>query len=129
MKKYILIIYFLFLNVNLMFGFQSESSIVKIDGSDIYINWGSNDGIEPGIVFNAYRMTEMSHPVTNEKMEIERDLVGSIMVTDIFPEYSIGKVVSRRKNPKVGDYLELVVNFSDKEFITTNKKGIIISIS
>ncbi len=128
MKKYILIIYFLFLNVNLVFGFQSESSIVKIDGSDIYLNWGSNDGIEPGIIFNAYRMTGMSHPATNEQMEIERDLVGSIMVTDIFPEYSIGKVISKRQNPKVGDYLELVINFSDKEIVTTNKKGIIISI-
>jgi len=131
--KYIIFILFLFLNWYGLTAFQSESGIIEIEGNNIYVNWGSNDGIRAGMVFSAYRGIGVSHPTTDEEFEIEKELVGNIKITEVFPEYSIGKMVSKRMEPRVGDYLELIINSGGEEDIlfldlVDNKKGLILSI-
>jgi len=131
--KYIIFILFLFLNGYGLTAFQAESNIVKIEGNNIYVNWGSNDGIRAGMVFSAYRGIGVRHPTTSEEFEIEKELVGNIKITEVFPEYSIGKMVSKRIEPRIGDYLELIINSGGEEDILSlslmdNKKGLILSI-
>ncbi len=130
----IILFLFLFLCAFELLAFQNESSIVKIEGNDIYINWGESDGIKPGMKFTAYRKMSMENPSTGEKIEIERESVGNIIVTETFPEYSIGKVISKQIEPKVGDYLELVINSESNEseisqFGEGEKKASILSIN
>ena len=131
--KYIIFTLFLFLNGYGLTAFQAESNIVKIEGNNIYVNWGSNDGIRAGMVFSAYRGIGVRHPTTSEEFEIEKELVGNIKITEVFPEYSIGKMVSKRIEPRIGDYLELIINSGGEEDILSlslmdNKKGLILSI-
>lgn len=131
--KYIIFILFLFLNGYGLTAFQAESNIVKIEGNNIYVNWGSNDGIRAGMVFSAYRGIGVRHPTTSEEFEIEKELVGNIKISEVFPEYSIGKMVSKRIEPRIGDYLELIINSGGEEDILSlslmdNKKGLILSI-
>jgi len=131
--KYIVFTLFLFLNGYGLTAFQAESNIVKIEGNNIYVNWGSNDGIRVGMVFSAYRGIGVRHPTTSEEFEIEKELVGNIKISEVFPEYSIGKMVSKRIEPRIGDYLELIINSGGEEDILSlslmdNKKGLILSI-
>lgn len=107
---------------------QSESSIVKIDGNEIYINWGSHDGITRGMVFNVYRSKERIHPETGEPLDKEQGTVGSIKIIEVFPEYSIGRLQTKMQEPRVGDYLELVINSGGESMDTGVQQGTVMSM-
>ena len=65
--------------------------LVKADDpAKIYLNAGSNTGIEQGMVFNVYRMgEELIDPATGISLGAEEELVGSIRVNDVKEKYSI----------------------------------------
>ncbi|MCK4967031.1 hypothetical protein KAS50_08365, partial [bacterium] len=107
---------------------QSESSIVKIDGNEIYINWGSHDGITRGMVFSAYRSKDRSHPSTGEAVDKQEDLMGKIKIFEVFPEYSIGRIVLKVNELRVGDYLELMIDSGGESMEENTQKGAILSM-
>ncbi|MBD3368327.1 MAG: hypothetical protein GF405_09200 [Candidatus Eisenbacteria bacterium] len=65
--------------------------VVKADTpTKIYLNAGSNTGIETGMVFNVYRMgEELIDPATGISLGAEEELIGSMRVTDVKEKYSI----------------------------------------
>ncbi len=69
--------------------------VVKADDPNkIYLNGGSNAGIDTGMVFNVYRMgEELIDPATGISLGAEEELVGSMRVTDVKEKYSICSAV------------------------------------
>jgi len=65
--------------------------VVKADQpTKIYLNAGSNTGIEKGMEFNVYRMgEELIDPATGISLGAEEELIGSMRVTDVKEKYSI----------------------------------------
>ena len=126
--KLIILIVILLFNPLLTGALQNESSIVKIDGKDIYVNWGSNDGIARGVVFNIYRSEDRSHPITGEDVDKQSLPIGSIKIFEVFPEYSIGRLQSRVQDPQVGDYLELIVDSGEENPAGNTQMGSVTNI-
>jgi curli biogenesis system outer membrane secretion channel CsgG len=65
--------------------------VVKADDpTKIYLNAGTNTGIEQGMVFNVYRMgEELIDPATGISLGAEEELIGSMRVDDVKEKYSI----------------------------------------
>lgn len=120
MKKYSITSYRICLLILLLLGIivsKSHSqagggfgSIVGLQGGQVTINWGSNDGVKTGTGFIAFRKSQMVHPETGEYLSIERDIIGRIEITKVYPAYSVGRFTSTQKPPQVGDLVELVID-------------------
>ena len=66
--------------------------IIKITGSQIYINSGGADGEKEGRVYGIYRMgEEMLDPDTGESLGSEEAKVGTAKVVKVTPKYSVAE--------------------------------------
>lgn len=70
----------------------SAVKIIKITGSQIYINSGGADGEKEGHVYGIYRTgEEMIDPDTGESLGSEETKVGTAKVVKVTPKYSVAE--------------------------------------
>ncbi len=73
--------------------------IIKITGSQIYINSGEADGEKTGTVYTIYRPGEdMTDPDTGESLGSELEKVGTAKVVKVNPKYSIAETKAMNVN-------------------------------
>lgn len=66
--------------------------IIKISGSQVYINSGGADGEKVGRVYGVYRMGEdMVDPDTGESLGSEEEKIGTAKVVKVNPKFSIAE--------------------------------------
>ena len=74
---------------------KDEGKIIKIDGSKVFINLGSRNGVNTGDSFTVYRMGEaLIDPDTGEELGASETRIGSLKVTSVDEKYSICSVES-----------------------------------
>jgi curli biogenesis system outer membrane secretion channel CsgG len=79
-------------NLSMASGF---GMVADVDGSDVYINRGSVDGIKAGDQFKVMRLgKKIVDPETGQTMGQKREAVGVIQVVDVMDKMSICKLVS-----------------------------------
>lgn len=84
-----------------------RGSVMRVDGSKIYINAGSNRGIEMGIHMTCLAQgEELVDPETGINLGASTEAIGSLMVTSVQEKYSIGTVVQGCDGLKKGDRVE-----------------------
>jgi len=67
--------------------------VIKVEGDNVWINLGSNSGIEIGDEFDVYRKgEELIDPETGLSLGAEEEMVGKIVVTEVKAKYSIATV-------------------------------------
>lgn len=88
-----------------------EGFVIKIDGENLILDVGRNGGLKKGMKCHVYREgKEIKHPITGEILGKETNILGEILVTDIFEKYS----VSRMLNKNIGALISLGDKFLTK---------------
>ena len=68
-------------------------NVLRVTGNKIYFHLGSNSGVRKGETFVIYREGELlMDPVTGDILGVEEEIVGSLKVEEVKPQYSIGKI-------------------------------------
>jgi len=74
---------------------KEEGKIIKVDGSKVFINLGSRNGVNTGDSFTVYRMGEaLIDPDTGEELGASETRIGSLKVTSVDEKYAICSVES-----------------------------------
>jgi len=82
---------------------KSEGKIIKVSGSQVFINLGSRNGVNVGDVYTVYRKGEaLIDPDTGEELGASETKLGALKVTKVEDKYSIA-TVSSGSGFKVGD--------------------------
>jgi curli biogenesis system outer membrane secretion channel CsgG len=69
--------------------------IIDVRGGRVYVNAGSEDGIEPGVVFDVYALGEpLVDPATGQTLGAPEERIGAIRVTEVKGRYSIAEAVT-----------------------------------
>jgi len=72
-----------------------EAKIANVSGSKIYLNKGANEGVKVGDVFEIYRMgQEIRDPDTGAVLDVEKTLIGKVIVTEVKEKIAIANVQS-----------------------------------
>jgi len=72
-----------------------SGTVLKADGSTVYINAGANSNMQSGMKFLVYRAgEELIDPGTGESLGKEETLAGEIMVTQVLEKVSKAAIVS-----------------------------------
>ncbi len=60
------------------------AKVSSIEGKTVYLDKGSSDGLEPGMLFDIYREAKVVFvPTTKEKVLVEEKVVGQVIVTQV----------------------------------------------
>ena len=74
---------------------KDEGKIIKVSGSQIYINLGSRNGVNAGDTFTVYRMGEaLIDPDTGEELGANETRIGSLTVSSVQEKFSICSIAS-----------------------------------
>ena len=80
--------------VNPIFG-----NVLRVTGNKVYFHLGSNSGVRKGETFVIYREGELlMDPVTGDILGVEEEIVGSLKVEEVKPQYSVGKIKNSQGN-------------------------------
>ena len=72
-----------------------EAKIANVSGSKIYLNKGANEGVKVGDIFEIYRMgQEIRDPDTGAVLDVEKTLIGKVIVTEVKEKIAIASVQS-----------------------------------
>ena len=72
-----------------------SGTVLKADGSTVYINAGATANMQSGMKFLVYRAgEELIDPGTGESLGKEETLAGEIMVTQVLEKVSKAAIVS-----------------------------------
>lgn len=67
--------------------------VVKIDGDGVYLNIGTNDGVQKKDSFILYQEGEaISDPVTGEILTVTEKRVATVVIVDVKEKFAIGKL-------------------------------------
>jgi len=82
--------------------------VIKSDAGDIWIDIAAADGLKKNMKCHVYREGEpVIHPVSGDTIDIQKDQICDVQVTEVFEGYSEVKVVEYLKGaPKVGDKIQ-----------------------
>ena len=68
-------------------------NVLRVMGDNVYFHLGSNNGVRKGEVFIIYREGDiLLDPITGEIIGVSEEVIGSLRVEDVKPQYSMGKV-------------------------------------
>lgn len=68
-------------------------NVLRVMGDKIYFHLGANSGVRKGETFVIYREGELlMDPVTGDILGVEEEIVGSLKVEEVKPQYSVGKI-------------------------------------
>lgn len=78
-----------------MQGIPFKASIIKAEGSEVFIAAGKQSGVSPGDTFSAYKLgEELVDPDTGELLGADETKIGTVQVFDVKDKYSKAKVLS-----------------------------------
>jgi curli biogenesis system outer membrane secretion channel CsgG len=81
--------------------------IVKVEGSKVWVNLGAGSGVKVGDAFDIYRKgEELIDPDTGLSLGAEEEKVGSIIITEVKGNYSLGSV--ENGNVQAKDFLKKI---------------------
>lgn len=85
-----------------------QGMVADIKGSKIFINAGSNRGIETGTKLTALsKGAEILDPETNQSLGHDSEVIGTLTVTSVTEKLSVAAIVQGCKGLKKGDLVEL----------------------
>lgn len=68
-------------------------NVLRVMGDKIYFHLGANSGVRKGETFVIYREGELlMDPVSGDILGVEEEIVGSLKVEEVKPQYSVGKI-------------------------------------
>ena len=87
-----------------------EAQIIKIENGEAFINMGQSFGIEKGMFFEVYRLTEeIADLHTDEILGQEEERIGLIEVQSVKPKFSGAKILKGRRKIDAGDKIKEVI--------------------
>jgi curli biogenesis system outer membrane secretion channel CsgG len=85
-----------------------KGTIVKVEGGKVYINAGSNKGIQVGMNLIALAKGEaLIDPDTQLPLDEDSEAIGNLTVTTVKDNFSIATIVQGCKGLKAGDRVEV----------------------
>ena len=73
-----------------------EGQVVKVNGKEIYTDFGLNKNIKKEMKFIVYREGEkICHPITGKILGSESTDLGEVLVEEVFDDYSKGKLLAK----------------------------------
>jgi hypothetical protein len=83
-------------------------AVVKVEGGTAYINAGANAHVRVGDVFTVYSAgEELIDPSTGLKLGRHEKMIGSIQITEVQEQFSIGMIRSSDGAMKRGDRVRI----------------------
>ena len=74
-------------------------NVLKVMGNKVYFHLGSNSGVRKGETFVIYREGEMlMDPITGEILGVEEEVIGTLKVEEVKPQYSMGVIKKHKGN-------------------------------
>lgn len=74
-------------------------NVLKVMGDKVYFHLGSNSGVRKGETFVIYREGEMlMDPITGEILGVEEEVIGTLKVVEVKPQYSMGVIKKHKGN-------------------------------
>ena len=82
-----------------------EGYVIGVNGDELTLDIGANKNIKKGMKCIVYREgKEIIHPITKKVLGIETEELGTIKLTNVYPNYSIGKVIKMKSGIfQIGD--------------------------
>ncbi len=71
-----------------------KGRVVTVQNELVYLNSGSDNGIGPDMTFSVWRQGEsLTDPETGIKLGSQKEKIGDIKITEVYPKYSKAKVI------------------------------------
>lgn len=84
-------------------------TIIKVSGELMYLDIGSNMGVEVKDKYTIYRSGEpLIHPATGEILGVEEITIGELVITEVKPNYAVGKIKKCEDVIKAGDQVKRI---------------------
>ena len=81
---------------------------MRVDSATAYLDWGKTSGAQTGDTFDVYRAgAVLKHPVTGEVLGQTEEAVGQGVVETVSDKFSVGHIVERTADWKIGDRTRL----------------------
>lgn len=81
--------------------------IVSVSGEQAYIDIGSNSGVHKGETLVVYKEGKViKHPVTGKILTVEKEILGSLKVEEVEPDYAVGKISKKKGNITAGCHVK-----------------------
>ncbi|MFC1555621.1 hypothetical protein ACFL67_00915 [candidate division KSB1 bacterium] len=93
---------------------QEDGRITGFDNGRVRINWGTDQGIQEGIVLNVFREVPIYHPSTREKIGSKESVIGEIEIVESYKDNSVASITQTEKQFIVGDIVRISFVVSDK---------------
>ncbi|MGA1846675.1 hypothetical protein [Deferribacter abyssi] len=78
--------------------------VVAVEGDTVYTDISNKYHVVKGKKLKIYREgSKIIHPITGEVLGVKRAYIASIVLTDVFEKYSVGKIVDSKNSIKNGD--------------------------
>ena len=85
-----------------------SGSVVMVEEQRVYLNAGSDAGVEPGMKLTALsRGKELINPETGLRLGFATEVIGSVQVTTVNEKHSIATILQGCEGLKPGDKVEL----------------------
>jgi len=110
---------------------QQKGVITAIEGTSVRINWGTYDGIVPGVVIDVYREKVVTHTATGERLATQLEQVGTIEVVECQLNSAAAVVVKQTDSFRVGDVLKISFARTEKPAAqkSQQEKGVINTVN
>lgn len=93
--------------ISVMSNVPFSARVAEVDGSDIYINAGTNRGVTEGMVLGLYKTGKIiTDPDTGLPLDVKLEKIGSVKVDSVQEKLSVCSLVDGQM-PKRGDNLRL----------------------
>ena len=85
-----------------------DGILINADTHNMMIDLGSSRGIKKGMKCYVYREgLPVIHPITGDTLDVKKDILCEMQVTDVFDNYSEGKAIKIEEGtPKIGDKVQ-----------------------
>lgn len=81
--------------------------VIRVDGRQLYLDTGSDAGLEPGQELVLSQLAAGSKAANGEALPGERSVVAGVVVRQVFPRHSTAEITAKKNVPtvRVGDVL------------------------
>lgn len=86
---------------------QKDGKVIDVRSGHVAFDLGEQEGVESDLLFDVVRYADSVHPRTGEFLGRKRIELGQIKVIKVENENSIGRIISRGEDVRVGDQVEL----------------------
>jgi hypothetical protein len=110
---------------------KQKGSVTAVKDKTVQINWGTYDGIVPGVAIDVYREKVITHTATGERLATQLELIGTIEVTECQLNTASSVITRQSDQIRAGDILKISFSKSEKQAVQQPKeeKGTIRSVN